>query len=191
MPVIKRYPNRKLYNTESKQYITLEEISQLIRDGVEVRVVDHASGEDLTAVTLTQIIFELEKKQRGFLPHSILSGLIQAGGARIGAIQRTLASTLGLDHLVDEEIRQRLHTLAEEGELNEDEAKQILAKLVSNRFSPAGDAHLRGLFEFSPLQDLEQIISEHGLPTRNDLQKLLQQLDELTAKIEEIEKHEA
>jgi polyhydroxyalkanoate synthesis repressor PhaR len=191
MPVIKRYPNRKLYNTESKQYITLEEISQLIRDGVEVRVVDHASGEDLTAVTLTQIIFELEKKQRGFLPHSILSGLIQAGGARIGAIQRTLASTLGLDHLVDEEIRQRLHTLAEEGELNEDEAKQILAKLVSDRFSPAGDAHLRGLFEFSPLQDLEQIISEHGLPTRNDLQKLLQQLDELTAKIEEIEKHEA
>lgn len=191
MPVIKRYPNRKLYNTQSKQYITLEEISQLIREGEEVRVVDHASGEDLTAVTLTQIIFELEKKQRGFLPHSILSGLIQAGGARIGAIQRTLASTLGLDRLVDEEIQRRLHTLAEEDELSEDEAKQILAKLVSNRFRPVEDAHLRGLFEFFPLQDLDQIISEHGLPTRNDLQKLLQQLDELTAKIEEIEKHEA
>ncbi len=191
MPVIKRYPNRKLYNTESKQYITLEEISQLIRDGAEVSVVDHASGEDLTAVTLTQIIFELEKKQHGFLPHSILSGLIQAGGERIGAIQRTLASTLGLGRLVDEEIRQRLHTLAEEGELKEDEAKHLLAKLVSNRFRLAEDARLRGLFDFPPLQDLDQIISEHGFPTRNDLQKLLQQLDELTAKIEEIEKHEA
>ncbi len=117
MPIIKRYPNRKLYNTETKQYITLEEISILIREGAEVRVVDHASGEDLTAVTLTQIIFELEKKQSGFLPRSILSGLIQAGGERIGAIQRTLASSLGLSHLVDEEIRRRLQTLAEEGQL--------------------------------------------------------------------------
>lgn len=191
MPVIKRYPNRKLYNTESKQYITLEEISQLIREGAEVRVVDHASGEDLTAVTLTQIIFELEKKQRGFLPHSILSGLIQAGGERIGAIQRTLASTLGLDRLVDEEIRQRLHTLAEEGELNANEAKQLLAKLVSSRFRPADDAHLRSFFDFPPLQDLDQILSARGMPTRSDLQKLLDQLDELTAKIEQIEKHEA
>ena len=190
MPVIKRYPNRKLYNTESKQYITLEEISKLIRQGDEVRVVDHASGEDLTTVTLTQIIFELEKKQSGFLPRSILSGLIQAGGERIGAIQRTLASTLGISQLVDEEIRERLHALVEEAELTENEARQLLVKLVSSRFRPLEDTHLRRLFELPLAQELDRILLERQVPTRSDLQKLLNQLDVLTAKIEQIENRE-
>lgn len=190
MPVIKRYPNRKLYNTETKQYITLEEISKLIRQGDEVRVVDHASGEDLTTVTLTQIIFELEKKQSGFLPRSILSSLIQAGGERIGAIQRTLASTLGINQLVDDEIRERLHALVEEAELTENEAKQLLVKLVSSRFHSPEDTQLWPFFELPPAQELDRILSERQLPTRNDLQKLLNQLDVLTAKIEQIENRE-
>jgi polyhydroxyalkanoate synthesis repressor PhaR len=191
VPVIKRYPNRKLYNTESKQYITLEEISDLIRDGAEVRVVDHASGEDLTAVTLTQIIFELEKKQSGFLPRSILSGLIQAGGERIGALQRTLASTLGLSHLVDEEISHRLHTLKEEGQLTELDAENLQKKLVSPRFRSIEDVRLRYFIDFPPHQDLDNILIDLEIPTRNDLQKLIRQIDELTVKIEQIEKHEA
>jgi polyhydroxyalkanoate synthesis repressor PhaR len=190
MPVIKRYPNRKLYNTESKQYITLEEISNLIREGEEVRVVDHASGEDLTAVTLTQIIFELEKKQSGFLPRSILAGLIQAGGERIGALQRTLATTLGLSHLVDEEIRHRLQTLAEEGQLSEMEAKNLQQKLVSTRFHSIEEIHLPRFIDSLPYQDLDHVLEDLEIPTRNDLEKLILQLDNLTAKIEQIEKRE-
>jgi polyhydroxyalkanoate synthesis repressor PhaR len=187
MPVIKRYPNRKLYNTESKQYVTLEEISNLIRDGTEVRVIDHASGEDLTTVTLTQIIFELEKKQSGFLPRTILSGLIQAGGERIGALQRTLASSLGLSHLVDEEIRHRLDTLAEEGQLSAIEAKQLLEKLVSTRFRSIEEAPLRHFLDLPLIQAIQDL----DIPTRKDLQKLIYQLDELTAQIEQIQKHQA
>jgi polyhydroxyalkanoate synthesis repressor PhaR len=190
MPVIKRYPNRKLYNTESKQYITLDEISNLIREGEEVRVIDHTSGEDLTAVTLTQIIFELEKKQSGFLPRSILSGLIQAGGERIGAIQRTLASTLGLSRLVDDEIRHRLNVLAKRHELDEAEIQILQEKLTDPRFRPIEESRLRRLMDFTPFQDLDQIIADLKIPTRNDLQKLTRQLDELTAKIEQIDKHE-
>ena len=191
MPVIKRYPNRTLYNTESKEYITLEEISNLIREGAEVRVVDHASGEDLTALTLTQIIFELEKKQSGFLPRSILSGLIQAGGERIGALQRTLASTLGLSHFVDDEIRYRLQTLAEEGQLSEMEAEKLQEKLVSTRFRSIEEVRLRRFIDFPPFRDLADILTDLEIPTRNDLQKLSRPLDELTAKIEQSEKREA
>ncbi len=64
MRVIKRYPNRKLYDTEGKQYISLERIAGLIRGGEDIHVVDHATHEDLTTVTLTQVIFEQEKRQR-------------------------------------------------------------------------------------------------------------------------------
>ena len=65
-------------------YVTLDGVAHLIRDGEEIQIVDHASGEDLTAVTLTQIIFEQEKKEGGFLPRSLLTGLIQSGGQTLG-----------------------------------------------------------------------------------------------------------
>ncbi len=83
MPIIKRYPNRKLYDTDTKRYVTLNDIAKMIRAGEEVVVVDHASDEDLTAVTLSQIIFEQEKQQGGFLPKAVLTNLVRAGGDTI------------------------------------------------------------------------------------------------------------
>jgi polyhydroxyalkanoate synthesis repressor PhaR len=62
MRMIKRYPNRKLYDTEQSRYITLEKLATLVRSGEEIRVVGHRSGADLTAATFAQIIFEEEKK---------------------------------------------------------------------------------------------------------------------------------
>lgn len=81
--VIKRYSNRKLYDTQSSQYVTLEQIAQMIRAGEEVRVLDNSSKEDLTSVTLAQIIFEEEKRQKSFIPLGAMRHLIQSGGASL------------------------------------------------------------------------------------------------------------
>lgn len=78
--VIKRYANRKLYDTLESRYVTLEQIAEMIRRGEEVKVIDNNSKEDLTSVTLAQIIFEEEKKQRSFLPLAALRNIIQSGG---------------------------------------------------------------------------------------------------------------
>jgi polyhydroxyalkanoate synthesis repressor PhaR len=77
--VIKRYSNRKLYDTQESRYVTLEEIEEMIRAGKEVSVVDAASGEDLTSVTLTQIILENERNHRATLPSAFLHQLIKHG----------------------------------------------------------------------------------------------------------------
>lgn len=77
--VIKRYSNRKLYDTERSRYVTLEEIARMIKEGDEVQIMDNKSGRDLTAVTLTQIIYE-EEKQKSRMPLSMLRNLIQASG---------------------------------------------------------------------------------------------------------------
>ena len=79
MLIIKRYLNRKLYDTQARQYITLERIANLIRQGVQVRVVDHESGEDLTAITLAQVITEQEKKRSGSVTSTALADLIASG----------------------------------------------------------------------------------------------------------------
>ena len=87
--VIKRYSNRKLYDTQESRYVTLEEIEEMIRAGREITVVDAASGEDLTSVTLTQIILENERSHRANLPSAFLHQLIKHGEAWQEVVQRT------------------------------------------------------------------------------------------------------
>lgn len=78
MILIKKYANRRLYDTDESRYITLEELAQRIRDGAQVRVVDAKSEEDLTQSTLTQIILESRGGAR-LLPVPLLMQLIRMG----------------------------------------------------------------------------------------------------------------
>lgn len=81
--LIKRYQNRKLYDTRNSTYVTLDDISKMIRAGEDVYVQDNSTHDDLTAVTLTQIIFEEGKKNRFTLPLTTLKKIIQEGGGSI------------------------------------------------------------------------------------------------------------
>jgi len=78
MILIKRYSNRKLYCTRTKQYIKLDEIADLVCSGEDIQVIDNESGEDQTALTLAQIILEQEKTKKRGLSHALLSQLIRA-----------------------------------------------------------------------------------------------------------------
>lgn len=78
MRVIKRYSNRKLYDTHDSRYVTLEQLAELVRQGEEIRVVDKATEKDLTSATLAQIIFEEEKKMPK-LPVQGLRDIIRGG----------------------------------------------------------------------------------------------------------------
>src|SRR5215212_9705748 len=92
--IIKRYANRKLYDTEHSRYVTLDQISEMIRNGDDVKIVDNKTKEDLTTVTLAQIIFEEEKKQRSFLPLGAMRNIIQSGGQWFAEAQRRVQSIL-------------------------------------------------------------------------------------------------
>ena len=108
--LIKRYPNRRLYNTSAGKYVNLGEIAAAVRQGAEVKVVDAKTGEDLTRIILTQIIVEDAKEQPIGLPLELLRQLIVASdhagreflmwylGAAFDAyrkIQSTVESRLG------------------------------------------------------------------------------------------------
>jgi polyhydroxyalkanoate synthesis repressor PhaR len=177
MPLIKRYPNRKLYDTEAKQYITLEGIATLIRQGEEIRVVDHATGEDLTAVTLSQVILEQQKRQDGFLPQTVLTGLIRAGGERLSTLRRALASPLDLARHVDEEIDERLEALISRGELAAEEGRRLRDQLLQQD-SQTPDATLSD-------EALRKYLEKRGVPTQEDLQGVLDQLEVLASKLDQ------
>ncbi len=92
--LIKKYSNRKLYDPSRSRYIALEEIARLIRAGKQVKVVDTSSHEDLTGITLAQIILEEERKRKHLLPVSFLHQLIQYGESLHHLFQRGLSSSL-------------------------------------------------------------------------------------------------
>ncbi|MCB9736263.1 MAG: polyhydroxyalkanoate synthesis regulator DNA-binding domain-containing protein [Deltaproteobacteria bacterium] len=78
--VIKRYANRKLYDMTESCYITHEEIAALLENGEELRIIDNKTKEDLTSATLTQILFDMERKNRKSLPIETLKNLFAQSG---------------------------------------------------------------------------------------------------------------
>ncbi|CUH76376.1 polyhydroxyalkanoate synthesis repressor PhaR [Tropicibacter naphthalenivorans] len=76
--LIKRYASRRLYNTETSDYVTLEDIAGFIRDGRDVQIVDLKSGDDLTRQYLLQIVAEHESKGESVLPINVLTDLVRS-----------------------------------------------------------------------------------------------------------------
>ncbi|MFN8482155.1 MAG: polyhydroxyalkanoate synthesis regulator DNA-binding domain-containing protein [Anaerolineae bacterium] len=184
MHVIKRYPNRKLYDTEAKAYVTLDGIAELIRVGDDVQVVDHESGEDLTTVTLSQIILEQEKRQVGALPKVVLTSLIQTGGDTLDMFKRSFYSSLGAVRLIEEGIEKRLDTMVRRGQMPEAEAQSLREKL------------LRYTHDLYPDEDtlsspMDAAFDRLNIPTRADVKRLSTQLEELALKLDALLEAEA
>ena len=78
--IIKKYENRRLYNTLTSQYINQDQVAQLVRDGHDVRVIDAASGEDITRLILAQIVLEDAKTPDSVFPLDVLRQMIVASG---------------------------------------------------------------------------------------------------------------
>lgn len=107
--VIKKYGNRRLYNTASSKYVNLDDIAGLIREGKDVQVVDAKTGEDLTRVTLTQIISEDVRDKPAGLPLELLRQLIIASDhARQEFIMWYLKSAFDTYQKVQDSMQSRL-----------------------------------------------------------------------------------
>ena len=92
--LIKRYASRRLYNTETSDYVTLEDIARFIRSGREVKIVDLKSGDDLTRQYLLQIIAEHESRGESVLPLDVLTDLVRSyTGAAQSVVPTFLAAS--------------------------------------------------------------------------------------------------
>ncbi len=180
LKLIKRYTNRKLYDTVESRYVTLDEIGEMIKQGVEVKIVDNRSKEDLTSVTLAQIIFEEEKK-KSRMPLIVLREIIRHPGESItGFIQK--------------EVTPRVNSIREG-------AESRLDKLLRREEGSAESMSPAELIKSSQrlLEEWQRKIDErikHGvenvvgtLPALGrDLQALTQRLETLEKKLDELER---
>lgn len=186
--VIKRYTNRKLYDTVESRYVTLDEIAGMIKQGAEVKIVDNKTKEDLTTVTLAQIVFEEEKKSSR-MPLSVLREIIRHPGESIS-------------DFVQKEVNPRVASIREEaqGRIDKllrregDEATEGEAPKQPSAPNPAKvlEASQRTFEEWQRKMD-ERIKTAVENLTGNlpamgrDLQALLQKLETLEKKVDQLE----
>jgi len=191
--IIKRYANRKLYDTEHSRYVTLDQISEMIRNGDDVKIVDNKTKEDLTTVTLAQIIFEEEKKQRSFLPLGAMRNIIQSGGQWFAEAQRRVQSILpGKRGDEDAEVpHDEPPATAEEGEAaDKKRSLAVLREWVDHskhrleEWQKEVDGKIRGAIE-----GIQHSINPWA-GVQKDVRAMADRIAELEAKLSELEQHE-
>ncbi|MBW2280105.1 MAG: hypothetical protein JRG76_02735 [Deltaproteobacteria bacterium] len=166
--LIKRYANRKLYNTEASRYITLKGISELVREGRDIRVIDNESGDDITPVILSQILVDDQKQQRGAgsdeMQGRVLSELIQRGGETLyGLLRRGVEDAQGNLEGMRDNVRRWI------------DPKQVAGGFDSSELSRA--VHLA----------VERVLRVMDLPTRADVEALNKNLERLNSALEKFE----
>ena len=106
LKIIKRYQNRKLYDTSDSCYVTLEDIAEMVKLGDDVQIIDNTNKEDITSITLAQIIFEEQKKKTNVLPLGTFRQIIQGSGSALRDLVTLGAKEIGhVREFVDDKVR--------------------------------------------------------------------------------------
>ena len=178
--VIKRYTNRKLYDTVESRYVTLDEIADMVKQGVEVKIVDNRTKEDLTSVTLAQIVFEEEKKKNQ-MPLSVLREIIRQPGERLNDFISTQVSPR-VD-AIKHEAGQRINTLlGREGDDLTPANLLAQSQKIFEGWQQRVDERVKST--------VEGVVG--GLPALGrDLSTLVQRIEQLEAKIAQLEAQQA
>ena len=140
--IIRKYANRRLYDTNASRYVTIDDLTVMVKDSVDFRVVDVTSGKDLTRFTLVQIILEIESKGHKLLPIAVLQQLIRFYGDRMEPIlsrylERTMNAFLNHNGRAEDALGASLDNIRSGAEANNDdnltlirdEFNQLKAKL--------------------------------------------------------------
>ncbi len=164
--LIKRYANRKLYNTESSRYITLKGISELVREGKDLRVIDNETGEEITPIVLSQILVDDQKQNRenSAVSGTVLTELIQRSGDALYTL-----------------FRRSMKDVHE----NIDDARDNVRRWMSpgEGGTPINISDISGAVH----EAVERVLRVVDLPTRADLQALNKNLERLASALESFE----
>jgi polyhydroxyalkanoate synthesis repressor PhaR len=183
--VIKRYTNRKLYDTVESRYVTLDEIAQMIKAGAEVKIIDNRSKEDLTSVTLAQIIFEEEKK-RSQMPLGVLREIIRHGGEAVaGFYQEKAGSIAG-------KVAERVTELKTKTESIRDDLQEKV-RGVTGIFRKEDGVMAAGASAVDELRGkvdtaVKQALDAMGPGAKTEIDRLQKRIRELEQKIEQLTK---
>ncbi len=183
--VIKRYQNRKLYDTERSCYVTLNEIADLIKNGEDVKVIDNRTKRDLTSLTLAQIIFEEEKKRKKFLPLDLLRNIIQSSsGSFVDFWKKSITNGVESIGQAHGDLEGFFQKLIARGAMSTEEGQHLVQGVLNYSARTLDDFQKR--LDEAVKETIGRIFP--GRNVREEFTQLHRKLDALEKKIQDLEK---
>jgi len=183
MHKIKRYANRKLYDTKTKEYITLDKIAKLLKAGEEISVMDNESGEDITAATVSQILARSKKGQTDNGASNVMIQLLRKGpGTLVDYGKKYISLWDRALTMADEEIDRLVERLVKEKEITPSEGSRLKKDMLSR----AED--LKKWIAEKTDQRVNEALDLMNLASKEQVSQLTEKIDTLTRKVQSLEK---
>jgi polyhydroxyalkanoate synthesis repressor PhaR len=183
MHLIKKYANRKLYDTTEKQYLTMDRLAELIKGGAEVTIVDNETGKDLTASILTQLLAREKDENGSAVPPGILMQMLRKGrGTLFGYGKKYVSLWQSAFMMSKDEIEKFINSLITEKELSEAEGKNLKKEIMT----------VTNQLKTWILQNIDRRVADAlkmmNLATHEQLVELTRKVDALSRQVRDLEK---
>ncbi|MBI9076419.1 MAG: hypothetical protein JEZ02_13520 [Desulfatibacillum sp.] len=173
---IKKYSNRKLYDTEDKQYISLARVSELVRAGEEVFIQDSKTGEDLTAATMSQLL----ARDKG-VPSGVLMQLLQKGQGTLLSARKFVSLWQGAMSMAEGELDKVVTRMVKNNELSESEGSRFKVEVMGYA------SNLKTWISDKIDYRVAEVLGMMNLVSREHIQDLEDQVTRLTNLVEELQ----
>lgn len=183
MHIIKKYANRKLYDTTVKRYLTMNQLAELIKSGEEVSIIDNETGDDLTSAIVSQLLAREDTNTDKAVPSSVLMQMLRKGrGTLFGYGRKYVSLWQNALTMSKEEIEKRINSLVREKEISESEGKTLKQEII-------GFANNLKLWIIDNIdQRMSDALKGIHLSSKAQISELHNRVDELSRRVAELEK---
>jgi polyhydroxyalkanoate synthesis repressor PhaR len=183
MHKIKKYANRKLYDTTDKQYISLDQLSELIKSGEEVLVIDNQTGEDITASIVSQLLARDKEDDESEVPSSVLIQLLRKGSGTFFDYAKKYTHLLqNAVTMAEDEIDRLVSRLVKDEALSEKEGGRLKKEITGYA------ENLKKWMGDNIDQRLKEVMKAAKLVSREQMEELNAKIDALQKKVDDLEK---
>lgn len=191
MRVIKRHKNRRLYDTEESRVVTQDYLAELVKDGVDIKVIDNATGEDITLTVLGRVLLAEastwdEIKESKELFRKIIS---LGGNKSMSVLKNTILASIGVIQVTKEKAEKIIDDLIKKGELDKSDRKKAVMELLEKAeksTSQLKDKVAKGADKTS--KEFHRIVKSLNVAKQSDLKKLESKVDRLAKAIKDLER---
>lgn len=193
MRIIKRYSNRRLYDTTSSRTLTQRQLAELIRSGEDIQVIDNVSGRDITAEVLGRIVLaESAFWSDTWNSKDLFTRLIELGGESMSILKNTVLASIGAFEVTMAKAEEIIDELIKKGELNKSDRTQAVMELVEKAENSTSKVYNRVAQEVSKASEevskVSDQIMKYKVVKREDIQSLEGKVDELTKVVKKLQK---
>ena len=182
MHLIKKYANRKLYDTKDKRYLTMDRLAELIKSGAEVSIVDKETGDDLTSSIVSQLLAREDADNDRAVPSSVLMQLLRKGrGTLFGYGKKYVSLWQSALTMSKDEIEKLVNSLVKDKEISESEGKNLKKEIMG--FANNLKAWIIENIDLQVSEGLKRM----NLSSRDQVSQLTRRVDALARKVEELE----